>query len=331
MRDVHVEDGPRHLQSSSNASGVLESISLAHSPRFQFQLSELVSHGLWLGRQGYAQSTIVGSISGLKGIARHVMLSNQTDALDYLRTLNCTSSRKERLVIYLAHYYNWKHQPFTPPRYRRIDHLPFVPLETELDQFIAAACPSMGCYLRVLKETGARPGEAWNLQWIDINFETNTLMINEPEKGSDARQFKISSRLVCMLNALQRPYVFVFRNPAISYANSMNHWRRHFLRHRKTLAEKLVNPRLRRINFKSFRHWRATYEYHQTKDILHVMRFLGHKNIRNTLIYTHLVDFESDDYSCKVANTIKEAEDLIQAGFDYVTEMEGKKLFRKRS
>lgn len=60
------------------------------------------------------------------------------------------------------------------------------------------------------------------------------------------------------------------------------------------------------------------------------MRMLGHKNIRNTLVYTHLVSFESDDYVCKVAKTVKEASELVEAGFDYVCDVEDYKVFRKR-
>jgi hypothetical protein len=71
-------------------------------------------------------------------------------------------------------------------------------------------------------------------------------------------------------------------------------------------------------------------EYHRTKDILHVMHLLGHKNIRNTLVYTHLVNWESDEFVSKVAKTVEEAEQLVQAGFDYVCDVEGYKLFRKR-
>jgi len=67
-------------------------------------------------------------------------------------------------------------------------------------------------------------------------------------------------------------------------------------------------------------------EYHQTIDILHVMRVLGHKNIHNTLVYTHLVNFESDDWVCKVASSLEEAVKLIEAGFEYVTDYDGKKV-----
>ena len=59
------------------------------------------------------------------------------------------------------------------------------------------------------------------------------------------------------------------------------------------------------------------------------MQLLGHRNIRNTLVYTHLVNWESDEYVSKVAKTVKEAQELVEAGFDYVCEVEEYKLFRK--
>jgi hypothetical protein len=70
--------------------------------------------------------------------------------------------------------------------------------------------------------------------------------------------------------------------------------------------------------------------YHRTKDILHVMRLLGHKNIANTLIYTQLVEFESDEYCSAVANNVDEAKKLIEAGFEYVCSHDETILFRKR-
>jgi len=56
---------------------------------------------------------------------------------------------------------------------------------------------------------------------------------------------------------------------------------------------------------------------------------LGHRNINNTLIYTQLVDFKNDDYIAKVAKTLQEACQLVEAGFEYITEMDGAKIFRK--
>ncbi len=68
--------------------------------------------------------------------------------------------------------------------------------------------------------------------------------------------------------------------------------------------------------------------------ILYVKEVLGHKNIQNTMVYVHLEEaiFEFGNYEFTVltARTIKEAKKLLEVGFEYVAEVEGVKLFRKR-
>ncbi len=38
----------------------------------------------------------------------------------------------------------------------------------------------------------------------------------------------------------------------------------------------------------------------------------------------------NEDYTVKVASTVEEACKLLEVGFEYVTEFDGKKLFRKQ-
>ncbi len=74
-------------------------------------------------------------------------------------------------------------------------------------------------------------------------------------------------------------------------------------------------------------------EYHKTKGILHVMQVLGHKSIKNTLMYVQLADAlfrDQQEYVSKVAKTEKDTCVLIKAGFEYVCDFEESKLFRKR-
>ena len=100
---------------------------------------------------------------------------------------------------------------------------------------------------------------------------------------------------------------------------------------RKRIAERTKNPRLLRISFHTFRHWKATMEYHKTKDILHVQRILGHKSINSTLLYTQLVNFEGDEYDVKVAESRNEIEELLKVGFEWVgQDKEGLIYLRKR-
>jgi integrase len=181
----------------------------------------------------------------------------------------------------------------------------------------------MAAFLQLLKETAARAGEAWRIEWIDIDYINRTIRIT-PEKGSNPRIFKVSSKLLAMLSMLPKKSDRVFGDyPIRGFARS-------FQRSRKLLAKKLGNPRLLQVTFHTFRHWKATMEYHRTKDILYVMHLLGHKNIKNTLIYTQLVNFENDEHICKAATNVKEATELIEAGFEYICDVEGVKLFRKR-
>ncbi|MCK5631498.1 hypothetical protein KAH85_02970 [Candidatus Bathyarchaeota archaeon] len=60
------------------------------------------------------------------------------------------------------------------------------------------------------------------------------------------------------------------------------------------------------------------------------MKLLGHKRIESTMLYTQLIDFSDHEYTCKVADSVKEAKALVEAGFEYVTAFDGHRLFRKR-
>jgi hypothetical protein len=65
------------------------------------------------------------------------------------------------------------------------------------------------------------------------------------------------------------------------------------------------------------------------------MKTLGHKAIQSTLIYIDLENAifsspEDEEYTVRVAEIMDEACDLLEAGFDFVTEMDGLKIFRKR-
>jgi len=174
-----------------------------------------------------------------------------------------------------------------------------------------------------------RPGEAWDLKWVDLDISNRTVDVL-PEKNSRPRQLPISSRLISMINCMTQKSIYIFRSENRDPTLSLKTFSRCFFKQRNRIADRLQNPRIRRISFKTLRHFKATTEYHRTKDILHVMQMLGHKNIKNTLVYTHLVNFESDEFVCKVARTVDEARTLIESGFDYVSELNSIQLYRKR-
>jgi integrase len=74
-------------------------------------------------------------------------------------------------------------------------------LEREIDELIAGCNHKTATFLQLLKETGPRPGEAWQLEWIDFDFENKTVNIT-PEKNNNPRKLKVSDKLILMLKSL---------------------------------------------------------------------------------------------------------------------------------
>ena len=103
-----------------------------------------------------------------------------------------------------------------------------------------------------------------------------------------------------------------------------------FRKQRKRIAHKLQDLKLLQIHFHILRHWKATTEYAKTKDLLYVQKLLGHRNLKTTLRYTQILALQqNEEYTCKAAKTVEEATQLIEAGFQYITDIADTKLFRK--
>jgi integrase/recombinase XerD len=167
-----------------------------------------------------------------------------------------------------------------------------------------------------------RCGEVCQLKCTDIDLVNNSVRVT-PEKGGNPRNLRISNKLVSMLNEIPK-------NDIKAFTHKTDRWIRNLARQRKRIAAKLKNPRLTQITCHTFRHWKATMEFHKTKDILHVKELLGHKSINNTLLYTQLVTFKEDEFTARVAHSEKEACQLVESGFDFVCNFGDNKLFRKR-
>jgi integrase len=280
---------------------------------------------LWhLKKEAYSEKTIDVYSKRLLQLANNCDISNPENVKEFIANKETwNNSTKTLTVAAYKTFANFVGISFKPPRYQPQEKIPFIPTEKEIDSLIAGCGKKTATLLELLKETAMRIGEAKRLTWLDIDFENSRVTLNNPEKHGRPRISKLSPKLTAMLNALPRNRPGPFKSCDANLYRDYQSQRKH-------LAIKLQNPRLQRITFHTFRHWKATMEYHRTKDILHVMQLLGHRNIKNALIYTQLVDFENDDYHSATAKSAEEAEKLIQAGFDYVCTFNEIMLFRKR-
>jgi integrase/ribosomal protein L37AE/L43A len=285
---------------------------------------KIVEHAFWMQKEGYAESTMSRRIRLLGTLLNKG--ANLQDPESVKETIakqqNWATKTKEIAVETYDCFIKSQGKTWSKPKYKAVKKLPFIPTEDEVNNLIASCNKKTATFLQLLKETGMRCGEAFMLQWTDFDFENKTVNIT-PEKGSDPRQLRISNRLIMMLNSLPH-------EKAKPFECSNRHFSRTFRLQRTKIANKLKNDRILKIHFHTLRHWKATMEYAKTKDILHVMKMLGHRNIQNTLLYTQLISFQNDDFFSATAKTVIDAQKLIEAGFEYVCEFNDVKIFKKR-
>ncbi|MGF3499665.1 MAG: tyrosine-type recombinase/integrase, partial [Candidatus Bathyarchaeia archaeon] len=79
--------------------------------------------------------------------------------------------------------------------------------------------------------------------WVDIDFDRHIITLNDPEKGSKPRIWKVSDKLMGMLKNLPVNSQKVFGN------TTYDSLKQTLQLTRKRLAAKLQNPRLLKITF----------------------------------------------------------------------------------
>jgi integrase len=106
---------------------------------------------------------------------------------------------------------------------------------------------------------------------------------------------------------------------------------------RKRTAKKLVNPRLLKIHFHTFRHWKATTLMMRGIDSYYIRQLLGHKTATMTDRYINIVksllNNGDEQYTVKIlkATDTEAIAHAIQDGYTKADETDGLKFYKKRA
>lgn len=241
------------------------------------------------------------------------------------------NNTKKTMAAILDVWYDFNGIEWKSPRYVKVSKPVYVPPTGLLQQFTSALGKKMCCFCMLLMETGARCGEIANLEMKDFDFEQQKVSIT-PEKGSNPRTLRIMHPEVLeMVKKLPPNKNPLRKNKLFAAADDM---RSNFYVQRKRAARKFQNPDMLKIHFHTYRHWKATTAQRMLKDIFAVQMILGHKNCESTRKYIDLAkaygDVTQDEYDTRVADTMEEAQKLIEVGFEYHMEIEGHKLLRRK-
>ena len=298
----------------------------AYESRVIIETNEAILKTCWENRNLKEVNTFRRRLSRLK---KTVDLMSPLEVERYI--LNLPNKNSYKNVLLQAYYkfakvngIEWK------PKRLRVEQFSItIPTEERINNIISC-CTKKYKVIYNISKLGLRPDEISKIALRDLDLDRGELTVRTSKMGN-TRTLKLRPELKDLLkehvakNKIRDVNAKLFPSPQRIKLN----WRVF----RKKAFEYFNDTELLKIRLYDLRHWFATNLYIKSRDIFAVKYALGHRSIVNTMTYVNLanaiVDY-SDEYTCKIANNIQEASTLIESGFEYVTDFEGKKLFKKR-
>jgi len=287
--------------------------------------SNIVNFSWYLKKNGRSEATIQTYTNLLRTLDKHGDLNNP-ESVKSVIAFHYKDKNTQRLACcaYDA-YLKFVGGQWNKPQYKPEHKQAFIPTEEELRLAMNCGTKESVIYSMVLYETGARDNEAQRLEWTDLDQERMKVTVKASKNG-DSRITPISETLMNLLFSLPKGQETVFPKSVKRTASFHNRM--------VTLAKIHDNPRFLKIHLHTFRHCKALREYHKTRDILHVMGILGHRNINTTYRYVRLYNQiykhqQQVKFVTKIASTKEQRCELINDSWDLV-EKEGEDWYFKK-
>jgi integrase len=266
----------------------------------------------------------------LASLSKHISLRVPSEVENFIYSMNVKNVYKNKL--FEAYQRFCEANDIDYQRGKKLKDEQFiinVPTEERIDKIINC-CGWVYKTVFTLSKYGLRPDEIAKLTLRNIDLENGRINVPTSKLG-DQRTIQIPPRIRDMLRdyVSRRKIEGVNKRLFGSAAKIKENWRAY----RQRAYEKFHDAELLKIRLYDLRHWFATMNYIRTRDIFRVKYLLGHRRLENTLIYIHLAEGLSDysgDYICATAKTVQETAKLVEQGFEFVTDVDGVKLFRKR-
>jgi integrase len=281
--------------------------------------------------EGKAENTIRVISYSLRQLTRKTDLKNPEAVKATIATMLNEKTKKPLANISKAKLslaYEWfcktNSIQFEKPRFKWELGTPIIPTTENVTKITSASTRKYATIFTIMAETGIEGEELHRLHKNKIDTEQGIISI-DGTKGHNAGTYKLKQHTAEMLREYiaKNPQDNPFPKPKIM----SEIWRRV----RNRLADNLKQPELKKIPLKSLRNYSGAKLYYSLPDPIAVMRHLRHKKLETTMHYLRgIVITGEEEYTVKTATSIKEATALLEAGFSYIQEIDGIKLYRKR-
>jgi integrase len=272
--------------------------------------------------------TINFTRKALNTISKYADLDKPQEVKMFIAIHKASDGYKRNLCIAYNKYCKFYNITWNMPKYREEAKNIALPTREKMQMLVANAGKLLSMKLQLSMETGLRPVELTRLKVKDLDLEHKTVNPTTAKRGNP-RTLPISESL------RQKLQEHIIRenltpNDLLFKGTDPDHYGKQYRVMRNRLADKLKDPTLKTIRLYDLRHYFCTKKLNDIGNPYTVMVLMGHTKLETTQRYMHLLNFNDDEWNCVGATTAKDATKLIEAGFQYVTTIEGIQLFKKR-
>jgi len=275
-----------------------------------------------------SEYTINYTRKALNFLSKHAPLTQPEAVKAFIATMKTSDAHKKNVCTAYNAYCKFYGIQWEKPRYEQEQKNVTLPTKEKILMIIAESGKTLGTKLQMSMETGLRPVELCGLKVKNIDLDHKTLSPTTA-KGGNPRTVPFSENLKAkiqerILTKDLKPEDKLFGNITADQYSAQ------YRKIRNRLSQKLKDPSIHQIRLYDFRHYFCTKKLYEINNPYTVMVLMGHKKLQTTQRYMHLLTYADEEYTVAGATTANEATKLIEAGFQYVTTIEGIQLFRKR-
>jgi hypothetical protein len=211
------------------------------------------------------------------------------------------------------------------PRYKWTLPTPIMPTTQQVERIISASTPKFATIYKLMAETGVEGEELHRTHRNQYDITQGIISI-KGLKGHDSGNYKLKPETAQLLREYMAKYTKDYPFPQPKVMSQM------WITARTKAAQIHNDPTLTTIPMKNLRNYSGAQFYLKyDKDTIGTMRHLRHKKLETTMHYLRAIVLDQEpEYISRTAKTIEEDQQLINAGFQYITERDGIKLYRKR-
>jgi len=178
-------------------------------------------------------------------------------------------------------------------RPKRPFKIPAVFSQSEIEDILS--CSRTMRYKAVFSliySAGLRISEALNIELTDIDFYRKMIHIRNAKGGLD-RQVILSEKVAKLINryiSKYNPYSYLFFCLKDKNRKMQKRWLQHIFHEQVTSAN--IS---KKVSVHTLRHSFATHLLENNTNLFYIMKLLGHRSVKSTMIYLHMQSLSSLD------------------------------------